>query len=374
MEKLDHQAEFGTIWHLISDLKGVKIEKLRLNTNEVTLKAYLPILIPLSFEDFDGIFSAILTELMSLSEFIEFPLERYGTHQITIDLVDNETEDELLSKVWIKPTHIRKLKILKLSIDQPISLPEEFKIEFDNKLECISGSAARSLHLEKLITIFEERIYNFLIVTHIAYPGCLDVDEGYLFFNEKFYGRICGMHSSIREASKLSNEIGWPKLDKLYILDVWNWAKQIDDFISSISETELGRALCALSYLFKSDITQDDTLDIVWALIGLEALYCKNFTGIREQLTEKSQILLGEIEEHKRKFKEMYSFRSNFIHGTINFPSRYCQRDAEPIFEKFYSDNFQATLIAEAMLIATLQEMYKNKYSKLEFLYALKDC
>ena len=345
-----------------------------LDTNEVTLKAYLPILIPLTFEDFDKNVSEILTELVSLSGAIEFPLEEYGSHKITIELFENENQDELLPKVWVKPTHIRDLKILKISIDKPILLPEEIRIITDNKAEFVKGSAARSLHLSTLIGIFEERLYVFLIITHIACPGCLNVDEGYLFFNDKYYDRIQGMLSSLREAYQLSSELGWPKLDKLKILDVWDWAKEIDEIISGISETQLGRALCALSYLFKPGIMHDETLDIVWALIGLEALYCKGVTGIKEQLTEKSQVLLGEVTENKRKFKEMYNFRSRFIHGDFNFPSKYCFKEAESAFEKFESANYRATLAAEALLIATLQEMYKNKYSKLEFVYKLEDC
>lgn len=372
MEKIDQEGEFGTVAHV--QRQTGKIFNLSLDTNEVTLKAYLPILIPLTFEDFDKNVSEILTELVSLSGSIQFPLEEYGSHETTIELFENEKQDELLSKVWVKPTHIRDLKILKFAIDKPILVPEKTYFVEDNKKIFVEGSAARSIHLLFIIETFEKRIYDFLITTHIACPGYLDVDEGYLFFNDKYYDRIQGMKSSIREAYQLSNELGWPKLDKLNIIDVWDWTKEIDEFISGIGKTPLGRALCALSYLFKPGIMHEGALDLVWTLVGLEALYCKDITGIQKQLTEKSQVLLGEVKENKRKFKKMYDIRSRLIHGSVDFPSKYCFKHAEPAFEKFTSDNYQATLVAEALLIATLQEMYKNKYSKLEFVYKIEDC
>ena len=372
MEKIDQEGEFGTVVHF--QRQTGKIFKLSLDTNEVTLKAYLPILIPLTFEDFDKNVSDILTELVSLSGSIQFPLEEYGSHKIIIELFENEKQDELLSKVWVKPTHIRDLKILKFAIDKPILVPEKTYLVEDNKKKIVEGSAARPIHLSSLIEIFEKRIYDFLIITHIACPGYLDVDEGYLFFNDKYYDRIQGMKSSIREAYQRSNELGWPKLDKLNIIDVWDWAKEIDEFISGISKTQLGRALCALSYLFKKDNIHNDNLDILWALMGLEALYNTGSTGIMKQVIEKSQVLLGELKDYKNKFKDVYNFRSDFVHGRADFPSKYCFNEVDSAVEKFESKNYQATLVAEALLIATLQEMYKNKYPKLDFVYKLEDC
>jgi hypothetical protein len=130
MEKVDKENDFGPLYYF--QRRTGEINKLSLDTNEVTLKAYLPILIPLTFEEFDKNVSEILTELVSLSGSIDFPLGEYGSHKITIELFENENQDELLPKVWVKPTHIRDLKILKISIDKPLLLPEKIKIITDN--------------------------------------------------------------------------------------------------------------------------------------------------------------------------------------------------------------------------------------------------
>ena len=113
MEKVDQENEFGPLYYF--QRQTGTLSKLSLDTNEVTLKAYLPILIPSKFEGFDKNVSEILTESVSLSGSMEFPLGEYSSHKITIELFENENQDELLPKVGVKPTHIRDLKILKIS-------------------------------------------------------------------------------------------------------------------------------------------------------------------------------------------------------------------------------------------------------------------
>ncbi len=130
----------------------------------------------------------------------------------------------------------------------------------------------------------------------------------------------------------------------------------------------MSRAFNAFSYLYEAgDITK-----LFWTMVGLEAIYVKGKEGISEQIKNKGQLFLGEIEEFKNQLSKMYGFRSSFVHGDKNFPSYFHVADGLDSYEKFSKELHETLLVAESMLIATLQKMAKEEISELKFRYIIE--
>lgn len=62
----------------------------------------------------------------------------------------------------------------------------------------------------------------------------------------------------------------------------------------------------------------------------------------------------------------MYNFRSRLVHGDINIPPNYYEYD-DVEEEKFQDKLFDATVLAVAILTATLQELVFRNEAKLNF-------
>ena len=163
----------------------------------------------------------------------------------------------------------------------------------------------------------------------------------------------------------------WPLFLKITIEDARQWLLNNQIIQDGIGIGSAGRALSALSYI-TSESFHNNEINIAWILLGLEALYTKNNVGLKEQLLEKTESILGKRSSNKKAFGKMYDFRSRFLHGDIDIPLRFSE------FDSVNSNNFTSNLldheeIALAVLIATLQWMIKNKKTELNFTYKLID-
>lgn len=85
------------------------------------------------------------------------------------------------------------------------------------------------------------------------------------------------------------------------------------------------------------------------------------------QLLEKSQILLGTIQNRKRIVRDMYDLRSRVLHGNADIPLRYSQYDDVSEFQKFHHGSWEASLLAHAMLVASIQKLVERNWTHLSF-------
>lgn len=225
------------------------------------------------------------------------------------------------------------------------------------------------------ITSVVLEIQNFFLTSNIAFPGALSTEKGFVFIADKQTSVIIeGVYAEdVWHAREKAIKLRWPRLEQVSILEAWSWLSNAECLKDGIGEGPLGRAIAAFSKIIKTDYSQDGSLDIVWALLGLEALYGKGNVGLREQLVAKTEVLLGKREANKKTFGKMYDFRSRFVHGDIDLPLHYSPYDASPEFEKFHDDLYESENIAVATLIATFQNMIKNKRLILEFNYSLTE-
>jgi len=222
---------------------------------------------------------------------------------------------------------------------------------------------------------FRRRVLDILTISnlsHIGSVGLLDsivAQDGRLSTTEDI-PRMSAFN--LQRAVDLAESINWPILKVIPFAQVWGWADRHIEMLDDFSSSSTGRALMAFSRLFAL-IPGDEAMQLLWALIGIEALYVRGKTAILEQVREKSQTLLGKQESHKKKICEMYDFRSRFIHGDMNYPGLGLHKDATPEFEKYTNDQMRAVDTAVAILAATLQEIIARDWTGLDFSYVVAD-
>jgi len=204
-------------------------------------------------------------------------------------------------------------------------------------------------------------LYDFCVAFCLAYPGLFEFGSAEITLGE-YKIPIGGCFSTVQEVYLQSVEQKWPEISVLSAKKVWKWINQKTNFRKGISETALDRALNALTYLFNPASYED----LLYCLMGIEAIFNSNQQyGIMEQIKTKCELLFGEI-KNKKAISDMYNTRSRFIHGQLNFPSKFNPNDATDEFYKFISKDYKKTLdTASGILIASLQKYVINDASYL---------
>jgi hypothetical protein len=176
----------------------------------------------------------------------------------------------------------------------------------------------------------------------------------------------------LQRAVELSAKIGWPNLQNIDLSTAWRWANTNISFSDGFDGTATGRALSAFSRLFEGG-ELDEAVQLLWSMIGIEALYVTGKAAIMEQVRERVQHFLGRQNTHKKKIAQMYEFRSRFVHGVVDFPGLYLIGDADPRFEKYSDEQGETVNIAVAILVATLQEIIRRGWKGLTFETTVND-
>jgi hypothetical protein len=211
-------------------------------------------------------------------------------------------------------------------------------------------------------------MYDFIIGINIARVGSIELDRGLVFIDKNIYRETEMMISLLKEVYKFTRKMNWPVLEDIKINKVWNWLIDKTGFLNGVGGTPVERALTALTYLFSSNGESNLGMELFFSMIGLEALYCSSKYKIKKQLIEKTHIFLGTPNKYKRLFKSMYDYRSKFIHGGLNFPGKYYIFDAMEEFEQYENDYYYTILMAQSVLLATIQQLIKRNMNNLNFL------
>ena len=108
---------------------------------------------------------------------------------------------------------------------------------------------------------------------------------------------------------------------------------------------------------------------------SLEAIYCRDRDGLQRQLIAGSEALLGPRLENTKLFKDMYNYRSRWLHGDVDFPL-FRRELPEPLGERSEGSDYilemqSTTAVAVALLLATLQEFIERDWHDLEFHYSV---
>jgi hypothetical protein len=221
---------------------------------------------------------------------------------------------------------------------------------------------------------FAHKVVSILVASHIAQPGVLRTHELEIWVDKQFLkttNSVCGFFGEIVE---FAGEKAWPQIEPLSIKQVWEWMCSFDLLSENLGRSEIGRALNALSYLLSDKpIGGRDLVDLMWAMIGLEALYGRGTSDLTYQLVEKAGVLLGQPAGFEKSIKEMYRFRSLFVHGKAPFPGAFFTSDGMPEYERHFNEASDASFLASAMLIASLQQIAKRNWKSLSFSFVVDE-
>ncbi len=131
-----------------------------------------------------------------------------------------------------------------------------------------------------------------------------------------------------------------------------------------MATNSIERALSALTYIYDCYSYED----LFYSMIGIEAIYVRSKEGILQQIKDKSKSIFGEPKDYMKRLKHMYNVRSRFIHGELNFPPRYCpDGDTQEFFQFSDKEYFDALNMAQALLIASIQQFILMDTDEIEF-------
>jgi hypothetical protein len=221
---------------------------------------------------------------------------------------------------------------------------------------------------------FAEVIASIFVASQIARPGVLRIKELELWVDGSFLKKTDGIFGFWGEVVEFAGEKSWPKIEALSIKDVWQWMCSFDSLAGNLGKTSVGRALNAATHLVTRKAGEgNDLIDLMWAMVGLEALYGRGTADLTYQLVEKTKVFLGHSDGFEKSVKEMYRFRSLFIHGKASFPGALFTWDGMPEYDRFADESGDAAFLASAVLIASLQQLVKRNWKEISFSFVADD-
>lgn len=346
-----------------------------MNADATTIQVYLGIPMP-SMEWFEAVgedksrrvLYAVLDELCACSKKLEF---RLGNISVTpeITLLDKASTNAIIKRKVLSKKQLKRCEVLLVSCVVPVTNCEQPADLANSKLN--AQGLDRYIAREE----FCKRLSDLLVMANVARVGSIELSHSAILQDDQKikYSSLPRMDAlSLQRAAEASQSMGWPQLQSLDIQSVWSWAENHRDMLEGFDGTAMGRALCAFSRLFEHK-TADEPMQLLWALIGLEALYSKGTADILQQVREKSQALLGRQQDFKKRINDMYKVRSSFVHGTLDFPGLYLFRDADEAVGEYDTNLNSAIPVAVAVLIATIQEVIRRNWSGLDFQYTVGD-
>lgn len=157
-------------------------------------------------------------------------------------------------------------------------------------------------------------------------------------------------------------EAPWPPVRSLRIGTVWEWLTALEGFPNTWSKDRVERALHSLGFILEP--ASSSISDIVWGMVGLESLFTSGSGATSQQLRSGIRALLGEPESFKKQVSAMYDFRSRFLHGDVDFPSRIAGSQWD---DDYYKRLLTASNTATAVLVSALQELVGRRWRSLDF-------
>jgi hypothetical protein len=275
----------------------------------------------------------------------------------------------LIKDRWIQPNSMRDHGLLVVSADLgkcAANLRKEMPADLPIKGKKNVSALIASLIAENLM--FE--INSLLLLANVLYPGALTTAKGFAFVDDSYVAETPAFYAEgWFRAVDAAQRYGWPTLQKLGVSQAWSWLAATGCVDGGTAKQPIGRALAALSYVAPQRADSESGLNLVWVLLGLEALYCTSNIGLREQLVSKTELVLGLRTENKKAFGNMYDFRSRLLHGDMDLPLRYSPFNAEADYQRHQSNLSDHEGLGLAALICTIQVMIRNGWRGLEFQY-----
>jgi hypothetical protein len=338
-----------------------------------TINAFLESALPLpNFKKWWSMSEDLFSELINIGDI--FQLSRELVHSSNFELYVsgiNEPFCEIEEIIKNRPSaRLRKYIKIRAKI-----IPNKNIIgEIQENLKEFSIGECENIYFSEVILEIEKFILDLILASNIAKPGSLSVSKIYFFKDSEFfeekqglYGDHLDIYPEIRETNV------WPQIQSIPVWKVMTWLMKLPGFEDAIGQCRVGRAVSSLSYVLKEKPMVDDTPNLIWAMLGLEALYGEGGRPVQKELIEKIETFLGKNQSHKKSFSHLYDFRSRFVHGDINFPYSYSFSDTHLDYEKFRLRKTSNSILALSILLSTIQKLVDNNWFDLNFKYVVSE-
>jgi hypothetical protein len=318
---------------------------------------YVPILEPDGWD-----FKEIINELVDLSGTIPVAFNEENFCQLIIEKVSAK-DPELLNALKRKKAE-KWYQYVKFSSTYVVTKP--LKKRHDPLWSVDYYTAQTVKHL--------------LIYLNLAKPGSIASRQGvkittYILgdsteVQRRPFEALC---SSIENIGYALEKLTWPVLANLKFKTIADWLPLQFKSLEVISVNRLGRALNAFSHLYSDRFSGESSyLDLMFAMIGIEALFVEGSDSVQRQVDVKSQLILGARERDKRAFAELYPYRSLMVHGQLNFANQYFVDDLAEVWDKHINASWKHSEFAICILIASIQKHIIESTDGFEFELILK--
>lgn len=240
-------------------------------------------------------------------------------------------------------------------------------IEFEND--------GKTFHDHKLSYgyFIEKRIRDLILGISIAKKGGIDYGQNAILFIDNKKQTILGSSiHSVGLCAEKAKKIKWPTLKMLDLKTTLTWLNIFQAQMDSLSNTKIGRAINAYSHLFSDNGEVNAGSSLFWTMLGIEALYTSETENVISQVNLKSQVLLGYRKDFKKSVKEMYAYRSSFVHGSTDITNKFVLHDYGERDYKHWDNYYENEQLAIAVLMATFQKMISKNLLDLEFDFEYK--
>ena len=342
---------------------------------EVNLCAAVPVVLPFEHVLFDEqrrILFLALNDLLKYSESFRVSLPSIKTtFPVVIELFDSPEPIKGFCQVW-HPKWQCSYKFLCFTAHATVDMQQEFDLGTERSALIQMDDMERNLVFIGFADEFASEICHLLTATTIALPGALKTADPTVIVNGNLHRELPMLDGWFDHAIERIRKDGWPPIREIAVVTAWDWFSRLPGLDTGFVSGPVGRAISALTHIIYPSSPFDDLgTGLLWALLGLEAVYGRGPTSIGEQLREKSELLLGKSRNTKRRFATAYNFRSRFVHGDLDIPFRYLDDVPHEDTVRMQNTEWDASFFMQAVLISTIQELVLRNVHHVAFPYVL---
>ncbi|WP_079480600.1 hypothetical protein [Halobacillus salinus] len=335
--------------------------------HETTISLPVMSRVHVDFETIDKDFFDILEEIPNVFSNFQFQTSN-GTIYIEIDWETYVEQRKLCFKHYRSTSHF----IGKGTQKEPTSKPYKEIVELPVKMdfeESILKSVREDIREKHVYHYLEHILSNLFMAINLSAPGSISFYNNELRKSKeiRFIYEYTG--ELLESAYVESLDLEWPIINKIPLIDTWNWLQSLNSGVAQVAKTQTEKALLSLLTICKGQ--GFSPTDLIWITLSLESLYETPKAQISKLLLDRISLFLDIPIENKRKhikmIRDLYDVRSRFVHGELNI----VHPNLNDILDERLLEELDIiitnTEVGLCIIISTLQKMIKNNWTSIHF-------
>lgn len=208
-----------------------------------------------------------------------------------------------------------------------------------------------------------------LVLSELAYPGCIDTLEGVCVSSNHIVQEIRRKDTFTPLTFPENDDPCWPAIHMVCLSKVLIWAQRTRMPTNGLAVSRIERALAAYSHVIGLSWIKDGE-GLFRAMQGLEAFYSDGIGDLRRQLSEKVQLWLDPWRDNRNIVGHLYDLRSAFVHGSARLVF-WGRKSGAWDEDEVSMQKFDISVkLAVRLLIATLQRCVIDDIIEIKWSYA----